>query len=100
LGRSGEIVAILFRHPLRSPPAEGTNNKILWVSKRPQSRAALWIRAEQMDGTDVVGVPIRTIVAGGPGPSLVNVPAPGCWRVTLSWSGRRDTLDLEYRAPD
>jgi hypothetical protein len=100
LGRSGKIAAILFGYPLRSPPAEGRNNKILWVSRRPHSRAALWIRAQLMDGTDMIGAPIRTIVAGGPGPSLVNVPTPGCWRVTLWWSGRRDTLDLEYRAPN
>jgi hypothetical protein len=35
---------------------------------------------------------------GGPGPSIVNLPSPGCWKLTLRWSGRVDTLDLEYAA--
>jgi hypothetical protein len=59
--------------------------------------AALRIRAQWMDGRMEVGAPIRAVVAGGPGPSIVDVPSPGCWRMTLSWSGRRNTLDLVYR---
>lgn len=35
IGRSGAIVAILFAHPLESPPPVSHNNKILWVSRRP-----------------------------------------------------------------
>ena len=43
---------------------------------------------------------VRT-VAGGPGPSIINLPASGCWRLTLRWSGRADSLDLAYAAnPD
>jgi hypothetical protein len=26
-------------------------------------------------------------VTGGPGPSLINLPAAGCWTFNLSWSG-------------
>ena len=97
LGHSGQIVAVVFGYPLRSPPAPRRNNKILWVSRtRPQTSAALWIRAQRMAGERSVGAPVRRIVAGGPGPSLVDVPEPGCWRVTLRWSGRVDTLDLAY----
>jgi hypothetical protein len=36
----------------------------------------------------------------GTGPSIIDVPAAGCWRLTFSWSGRRDTLDLNYLAPN
>jgi hypothetical protein len=36
-------------------------------------------------------------VRGGPGPSIVDLPSPGCWALTLRWSGHVDHLDLEYR---
>jgi len=97
LGRSGRIAALLFGYPLRSPTAPDRNNKILWVSRTlPGRPAALWIKAQRMEGRTAVGRPVVRIVRGGPGPSLVDVPGPGCWRLTLSWSGRRDTLDLAW----
>ena len=97
LSRKGELVAILFGYPLHAPPLPNQNNKILWVSRRQGSGTALWIRAQPMKGTRVVGDPIRRIVRGGPGPSIIDLPASGCWRLTLSWWGRRDSLDLEYQ---
>lgn len=97
LGRNGRIVAIVFGYPLRSPPAPGRNNKILWVPRTlAKAPSALWIRAQRMTGGDAVGAPVRRVVSGGPGPSLVDLPGPGCWRLTLSWSGRTDSLDLAY----
>jgi hypothetical protein len=97
LGRSGRIAAIVFGYPLRSPPAPGRNNKILWVSRsQADAPASLWIRAQRMDGARRVGTPVSRIVRGGPGPSLVDLPEAGCWRLTLTWSGRTDTLDLAY----
>lgn len=99
LGRSGRIVAVLFGYPLRSPRAPNRANKVLWVSRTtPRTPAALWIRAQRLDGTTPAGTPVEHVVRGGPGPSYVDVPSPGCWRLTLSWSGRRDTLDLAYGA--
>jgi hypothetical protein len=97
VGRAGQIAAIVFGYPLRSPPAEGRNNKILWVSRTwPKKPAPLWIRAQRMDGTRAIGAPVRHIVPGGLGPSIVDLPEAGCWRFTLSWSGRKDSLDLAY----
>lgn len=97
LGRSERIVAIVFGYPLGYPPARGRNNKILWVSRTAaKAPAGLWIRAVRMDGTRTIGAPVRRIVADGPGPSIVDLPAAGCWRLTLTWSGRKDSLDLEY----
>jgi hypothetical protein len=97
VGRSGQIAAIVFGYPLRSPPAQGRNNKILWVSKTwPKKPAPLWIRAQLMDGTRAIGAPVRHIVPGGPGPSTIDLPEAGCWRLTLTWSGRKDSLDLAY----
>jgi hypothetical protein len=32
----------------------------------------------------------------GPGPSYVDMPAPGCWTLHLSWAGHADQLSLRY----
>jgi hypothetical protein len=97
LGRAQRIVAIIFGYPLYSPPRRGRNNKILWVSRRTPDASALKIRAQRMNGSSPVGSPVSRKVSGGPGPSIVNLPAPGCWRLSLQWSGRADSLDLRYR---
>jgi hypothetical protein len=90
----------VFGWPLHSPPLPNRNNKILWVPRRyPKAVAPFWIRLQLMQGDHASGAPIRKIISTGPGPSIVDVPAAGCWRLTLSWSGRRDTLDLDYTAP-
>jgi hypothetical protein len=103
LGHSGAIAALLCGFPLQSPPGATRNNKILWVSRRPnQSSAAgalaspLAIRAQRMRRTTRLGRSVTRTVAGGPGPSTINLPVAGCWRLTLAWSHRRDTLDLRY----
>ena len=97
LGRSGRIAAILWG-PLDSPPAADHTNKILWVSHAPVAGAGsdLRIEAQRMAGTKQLGAPVNRRVMGGPGPSIVNLPAAGCWRLTLRWSGLTDHLDLVY----
>ena len=97
LGRSGEIAALVFGYPLRSPPAKDRGNKILWVSRRQvKPLSDLRIHAQRMDGRHRVGRPVTRVVVGGPGPSGIDLPAPGCWRLMLRWSGRTDELDLQY----
>ena len=99
LGRSGDIVAIIFGYPLLSPPSAKRNNKILWVSRTPlKPLSDLRISAQRMNTQGKVGRPVARVVRGGPGPSIIDLPAPGCWRLTLRWSGRSDQLDLEYRS--
>lgn len=97
LGESGKIAAILWGS-LNSPPAVDHTNKILWVSRAaPTSPGSdLRIEAQRMSGTRTLGAPVSRRVTGGPGPSIINLPAPGCWRLTLRWSGRTDHLDLQY----
>jgi hypothetical protein len=100
LGRSGQIVAVLFGYPLSQPPAKGRNNKILWVASPASQGDAnadpdLIIEA-RLNGK---GDPVQRKVDGGPGPSIVDLPEAGCWRLSLSWGGRTDTIDLEYNAP-
>lgn len=99
VGRAGRIAAILFGYPLLSPPSTMRANKILWVARvTPNTGSTLRIGAQRMDGTQKVGRPVVRRVGGGPGPSIINLPAAGCWRFTLRWSGRTDRVDLDYQA--
>ncbi|MFG2169688.1 hypothetical protein [Micromonospora chersina] len=100
-GARGEIVAVLFGQPLAVGRTEGPNNKILWVARPaatpspdPSAPATLVITAT-LDGTTTR---VTQEVAGGPGPSIVDVPRAGCWHLELRWSGRTDTMDLVYVA--
>ncbi|MER7893277.1 hypothetical protein ABTX15_25985 [Micromonospora sp. NPDC094482] len=98
LGAKGEIVAVLFGNPLRVDRTDGSNNKILWVSRPataspdPTSSPDLSITAT-LDGTDTR---VSREVRGGPGPSITDLPQAGCWHLELRWSGRTDTMDLVY----
>ena len=99
LGTSGDIVAVLFGDPLLSPPSLNHSNKVLWVSRvAVHPGSDLRIVAQPMTGRRRVGSPAARTVSGGPGPSIVNLPAAGCWRLTLRWSGHVDHLDLQYGA--
>jgi hypothetical protein len=97
VGREGRIAAIVFGTPLTAPPAADHNNKILWVSRvDPRPGSPLRISAQRMLGASRLGAPVRRVLDTGPGPSIVDLPKPGCWRLTLRWSGRLDTIDLRY----
>jgi hypothetical protein len=96
VGRSDAIAALVFGYPLQSPPGASRNNKILWVSRKQFRFGDLHISAQRTRGATRVGRPVERSVAGGPGPSIIGLPAPGCWRLTLAWSDGRDTLDLRY----
>jgi hypothetical protein len=98
----GQMVGVLFGYPLSQPPQEGRNNKILWVAG-PASQAP-YDPSAAPDSTDLLidaqlngrGEPVQRRIAGGPGPSIVDLPSPGCWRLSLRWGGRTDVMDLEY----
>jgi hypothetical protein len=101
LGARGDIVAVLWaRHdPLVTPAPPNRNNKILWVSKLPvPAGSTLQITARRLNGGTAAGPVQRRAVAGGPGPSIIDMPAAGCWQFTLRWSGHTDTVDLPYTA--
>ena len=99
LGTSGNIAAVLFGYPLLSPPPRSHNNKILWISRLATNPGSdLRIAAQRMAGEHPIGLKVTRTVAGGPGPSIINLPASGCWRLTLRWSGRADDVDLQYAA--
>ncbi len=97
MGAAGNIVAILWadRDALHSPSLPDRTNKILWVSRIPFTAPDPLVITATLAGST------RTVTAsvpGGPGPSIIDVPAPGCWIFHLRWSGHTDELKLRYVA--
>ncbi|HYJ74340.1 MAG TPA: hypothetical protein VEV65_02025 [Kineosporiaceae bacterium] len=84
---SGTIVAIIWE-PLTGPPRDDSGDKVLWVWQRPASDVHAVARLE---GT---GPAVSFVDPGVTGPSSVRLPSPGCWRVTITWPGGSDTIDL------
>ena len=93
---TGNVVGILFTDRLSSPPRADINNKVLWVWRTyPVDPTTLKVTA-RLDGTGpavTAGLPIPL------GPSYVDLPSPGCWRLTLTWDGGSDTIDLQAFTP-
>ncbi|MBC6458468.1 hypothetical protein [Actinomadura sp. HBU206391] len=94
----GDIVAALFAYPTRAWPSDRPDDgsKILWISRVPQQPMSPLKIDAYLDGSQR---PVHREVDGGPGPSLMKLPQPGCWRLRLSWSGHSDTIDLEVAPP-
>lgn len=88
-GTQGEILAVLFVQ-LRVHQPEDTGNKILWVAKA--GYGPLHISAHREGSSQTV----TRVLPDGPGPSYVDMPAAGCWQMSLTWSGYHDTLALRY----
>jgi hypothetical protein len=67
---------------------------VLWAWRSPEIDG---VRAvARLDGT---GPPVSFVDPGVLGPSAVSLPSPGCWRVTFTWPGGTDTLDLAAARP-
>ena len=95
--RSGRIAALLFSFPLEVPRGGRPQNKVLWVPRRtPQEPTSLRVRAQRMTGDRAVGDPVTRVLPDGPGPSTVDLPAAGCWRLRLAWADTSDELDVRY----
>ncbi len=86
----------LFVFPLQS--GAHAPNKILWAVGVPRDGSDLVISARPLTASRPVIT--ETLPDDSyPGeiyPDGLAVPAPGCWQLTLSWSGHRALLDLAY----
>ena len=89
LGQQGRITAILFEDMLSGD----REKKVLWVAREPWT-GTTDLKISARDGQDVV----QRTVAGGPGPSGLELPHSGCWHLTLHWADQEDTLALRYAA--
>ncbi len=57
------------------------NPKVLWITRVRGYRQTLTMRGQRLDAP---GSFTDTYQGFGDYPSYVNVPAPGCWRVTVT----------------
>ena len=90
---SGDIIAIIWE-PLTGPPRDESGDKVLWAWRSLQIDG---LRAvARLDGT---GPAVSFVKPGVTGPSAVSLPSPGCWRVTITWTGGSDTIDLLAARP-
>lgn len=94
LSAEGHIVAVPFGWPLRERQPEGRSNKVLWIADQDDD-GPMTIDARRESG----GEPVHRELPDGPGPSIVDLPGPGCWQLELSWPGGRDRIYLEYLGP-
>ena len=94
----GNAAGFIFGYPLRAGAPSNRRNKILWIVRLPRNGSELTIRGTPLDGVRPV-ITVSSPANSSPGeiyPSIVNVPAAGCWRMTLHWAGHTDALDLAY----
>lgn len=89
---SGDVVAIVFASPLSAPPQPGRNNKILWVHHHGQADGARV--TARLEGTDKV-----THLSLPYGPSIVDMPAAGCWHLEWGSGAEHDSLNLRWSKP-
>ena len=90
----GGIVAILWE-PLTGPPASADGDKVLWVWRNPAEATSVRAVA-RLNGT---GPALPRFATDVTGPSAVSLPSAGCWRVSITWTGGSDTIDLQAAQP-
>src|SRR5947209_4832448 len=79
IGAHGNAAAFMFSTELvagGSPRVDGSNNKVLWVAKGNPANFV------------VQGAPLgksEPVVSVAGGPSIVDVPTPGCWTFRVLW---------------
>jgi hypothetical protein len=77
---------------LAEPARPDRSNKILWVAR--DSEPGPFTITATPGGNDPA--PVVATLPDGPGPSIVDLPAPGCWAFDLQWGAQHDTLRLPY----
>lgn len=95
----GRAAAFLFGYPLRAGHPDNPSNKILWVMRLPRAGTDLVISGHPL-GRSAPVVTLQQPANSAPGeiyPSIVDMPTPGCWRLSLQWHGHTDSIDLPYQ---
>ncbi|WP_377268873.1 hypothetical protein [Peterkaempfera sp. SMS 1(5)a] len=97
----GNAVGFLFVDRLLGGKHEGApQNKILWAL-RGTGTGPLTISSHPLGSATPQAHQTEPGIGGGSYPSIVDAPAPGCWRLTLDWGGGGTaTVDLPYSRPD
>jgi hypothetical protein len=99
MSREGNLVGAVFGYPLKAPAVQtAPQNKILWIVQEPRNDGDLVLTLRPVGGGDAVTV--SEPAGSSPGeiyPSIVDVPAPGCWEMVAEWDGHRATLGLSYQ---
>lgn len=93
-GTHNDTLAYLFATQLVagvSPRVDGSQNKVLWEAKDSPSGANVLVEGRPLGKSE----PVVTIAGG---PSITDVPTPGCWTFRLSWGSNGEhssTINLE-----
>ncbi len=91
LGAKGNIAAVVFASPLRTPAGPESSNKILWVARETPSPDDHLVITGTLEGSTLK----HTVeLDSAPGPSGVDMPQPGCWHLDLRWGTNTDSVDL------
>ncbi len=102
LGLHGDILGVVFGDPLRAPAVEGHGNKILWLARPVGESHATVVGGDQSPDLKIhatlngSALAVDRQVVGGPGPSIIDMPAAGCWTFALTWSAHHDSLAVPY----
>lgn len=80
-GTGDDAVAFVFANELvagPSPRVNGSQNKILWLARDSPTGSGVQVEGRPLGQSQ----PVVTIAGG---PSITDVPTPGCWTFRLSW---------------
>jgi hypothetical protein len=96
--------AFIFGYPLHAGPPTYPANKIIWAFRGPLTGEPLEIDVYQADSQSVAeqfGWPGSRGSSAAPLPgvmygTVIDVPAPGCWRFVLRWGSQLAEIDLQY----
>ena len=88
-----KVCALVRRELCKPRPGSAGRANYPPAGQRPSGVAAHAHRVAQV-GT------VTRVVDGRPGPSIIDLPKPGCWHLALQWGDNSDTLNLPAWLPD
>jgi hypothetical protein len=89
IAAGGRMYGFLFVPRLRSGNPSNPRNKILWIVNDGSANRVLTVAAHRTGTTDTAHLTFRSVdPAGRIYPSYVNLPAAGCWSLSITWNGR------------